>query len=92
MRKLVEFLAGGDRKVGRDDRRGGQESWKGWRKRTRRREEQEASLTEALADKTKVVKFVVDKWVVNKGFGKVQSGEAAFIHARVVQGATVLRH
>ena len=39
--------------------------------------EHEASLKEALADKTKVVKLVVDKWFVDKGygFGKVPTGE-----------------
>ena len=29
----------------------------------------ESSLPEALADKTKVVKLIVDKWFVDKGFG-----------------------
>ena len=40
-------------------------------------------------DKTKVMMLVVDKWFVDKGFGygKVQTGENAFIHASVVQGA-----
>ena len=32
-------------------------------------EECEASLPDALADRTKVVKLVVDKWFVDKGFG-----------------------
>ena len=32
-------------------------------------EEREASLQDALADRTKVVKLVVDKWFVDKGFG-----------------------
>ena len=52
----------------------------------------EASLPEALADKTKVVKLLVDKWFVDKGFGfgKTPSGEVVFIHASVVQGAEVL--
>ena len=51
----------------------------------------EATLEEALADKTKVVKLVVDKWFVDKGFdfGKVPTGETVFIHASVVQGAEV---
>ena len=31
--------------------------------------EHEANLQEALADKTKVVMLVVDKWFVDKGFG-----------------------
>ena len=52
----------------------------------------EASLPEALADKTKVVKLLVDKWFVDKGFGfgKASSGEVVFIHASAVQGAEVL--
>ena len=52
----------------------------------------ETSLPEALADRTKVVKLVVDKWFVDKGFGfgKVPSGEVVFIHASAVQGAEVL--
>ena len=52
----------------------------------------EAGLPEALADKTKVVKLLVDKWFVDKGFGfgKVPSGEVVFIHASAVQGAEVL--
>ena len=31
--------------------------------------EREASLPDALADRTKVMKLVVDKWFVDKGFG-----------------------
>ena len=55
-------------------------------------EEREASFPDALADRTKVEKFVVDKWFVNKGFrfGRVPTGEVIFIHASVVQGAEVL--
>ena len=55
-------------------------------------EEREASLPDALADRTKVAKLVVDKWFVDKGFGfgKVPSGEVVFIHASAVQGAEVL--
>ena len=54
--------------------------------------EREASLKEALADQTHVVKLVVDKWFVDKGFGfgKVLSGKIAFIHASVVYGGEVL--
>ena len=50
-------------------------------------EECEASLPDALADRTKVVKLVVDKWFVDKGFGfgRVPTGEVVFIHASVVQ-------
>ena len=52
----------------------------------------ESNLPEALADKTKVVELLVDKWFVDKcfGFGKVPSGEVVFIHASAVQGAEVL--
>ena len=55
-------------------------------------EEREASLEEALADHTKVVKLTVDKWFVDKGFGfgRAPSGEVVFIHASAVQGAEVL--
>ena len=52
----------------------------------------EASLPAAIADKTKVVKLVVDKWFVDKGFGfgKALSSEIVFIHASAVQGTEVL--
>ena len=55
-------------------------------------EEREASLGEALTDRTKVVKLTVDKWFVDKGFGfgKAPSGEVVFIQASAVQGAEVL--
>ena len=55
-------------------------------------EEREDSLPDALADRTKVAKLVVDKWYVDKGFGfgKVPTGEVVFIHASVVRGAEVL--
>ena len=55
-------------------------------------EEREASLPDALADRTKVVKLVVDKGFIDKGFnfGKVPTGEVIFIHASVVRGAEVL--
>ena len=47
-----------------------QEDWSAWRERDEQEYwEHETSLEEALADKTKVVKFVVDKWFVDKGFG-----------------------
>ena len=54
--------------------------------------ESETNLEEALSDKTKVVKLVIDKWFVDKGFGfgKVSTGEAVFIHASVVHGGEVL--
>ena len=52
----------------------------------------EANLQEALSDKTKAVKLVIDKWFVDKGFGfgKVPTGETVFIHASVVHGGEVL--
>ena len=55
-------------------------------------EEREASLPDALADRTKVVKLVVDKWFIDKGFGfgRVPTGEVIFIHVSVVRGAEVL--
>ena len=54
--------------------------------------EHEASLPDDLAERTKVVKLVVDKWFVDKGFGsgKVPTGGIVFIHASVVRGADVL--
>ena len=55
-------------------------------------EEREVSLGEAHTDRTKVVKLIVDKWFVDKGygFGRAPTGEVVFIHASVVQGAEVL--
>ena len=55
-------------------------------------EEHKASLPVARQDRTKVVKLVVDKWFVDKGFGlgKVPTGEVVSIHASVVRGAEVL--
>ena len=43
-------------------------------------------------DRTKVVKLVLNKWLVDKGcgFGKVPTAEIVFIHASVVRGAEVL--
>ena len=54
--------------------------------------EREANLQEALTDQSKVVKLIVDKWFVDKGFGfgTAETGEIVFIHASVVQGAKVL--
>ena len=54
--------------------------------------EHEADLQEALENQTKVVRLVVDKWFVDRGFGfgKTSTGEIVFIHASVVQGAEVL--
>ena len=50
------------------------------------------TFQEALANQSKAVKVVVDKWFVDKGygFGKVPKGEIVFIHASAVQGAEVL--
>ena len=54
--------------------------------------EHEARMQEALANQSKAVKVVVDKWFVDKGygFGKAPKGEIVFIHASAVQGAEVL--
>ena len=54
--------------------------------------EHEVELEEALANQAKVVRLVVDKWFVDRGFGfgKTSTGEIVFIHASVVQGAEVL--
>ena len=53
----------------------------------------EATLEEALVDHSKVVKVLVDKWFVDKGFGfgKTPTGQIVFIHASAVQGAEVLK-
>ena len=52
----------------------------------------EVTLEEALADHSKVVRVIVDKWFVDRGFGfgKVPTGEIVFIHASAVVGAEVL--
>ena len=49
--------------------------------------EHEANLQEALANQSKAVKVLVDKWFVDKGygFGKAPTGEIVFIHASAVQ-------
>ena len=54
--------------------------------------EHEANLQEALANQSKAVRVLVDKWFVDKGngFGKAPTGEIVFIHASTVQGAEVL--
>ena len=53
----------------------------------------EATLEEALANQSKVVKVIIDKWFVDKGFGfgKTPTGQSIFIHASAVQGAEVLK-
>ena len=54
--------------------------------------EHEANLQEALANQSKAVKVLVDKWFVDKGYGlgKDPTGEIVFIHASAVHGAEVL--
>ena len=70
------------------------EGWNAWKKEQDEQDDhdREASMTEALTDKTKVVKLVVDKWFVDRGFGfgKVPTGEIVFIHANAVVGVEVL--
>ena len=53
----------------------------------------EATLEEALTNQSKVVKVIVDKQFVDKGFGfgKTPTGQSIFIHASAVQGAEVLK-
>ena len=92
-RKMLEFLVRRERKVDTQaevattrlerlerEKEGGEDR------------EHETNLEEALVDKTKVVKVVVDKWFVDRGFGfgKVPTGEIVFIHANAVVGAEVL--
>ena len=45
--------------------------------------ERVANFQEALTDQSKVVKLIVDKWFVDKGFGfgMTTTGEIVFIHA-----------
>ena len=54
--------------------------------------EHEANLQKALANQSKAVKVLVDKWFVDKGyaFGRAPTGEIVLIHASTVQGAEVL--
>ena len=89
---MLEFLVSRERKVDVKT----EVAVKNLQRLEKERDEQddkdrEASLKEALADKTKVVKLVVDKWFVDKGFGfgKVSTGEIIFIHACVVHGGEV---
>ena len=53
----------------------------------------EATLEEALTNQSKVVKVIIDKWFVDKGFGfgKTPPGQSIFVHASAVQGAEVLK-
>ena len=43
----------------------------------------EVTLEEALTNQSKVVKVIIDKWFVDKGFGfgKTPTGQVVFIHA-----------
>ena len=77
MKKMLEFLVRRERKIDVKTEVGA--------KKLER-------LKEALADKTKVVKLVVDKWFVDRGFefGKVPTVEIVFFHASVVRGGEVL--
>ena len=93
MKKMLEFLVRRERKVDVKT----EVAVKKLERLEKERDEQddkerEASLKEALADKTRVVKLVVDKWFVEKGFGcgKVPTDEIVFIHASVVHGGEVL--
>ena len=92
-RKMLEFLVRRERKVDTQ----AEVATRRLERLEREKEdeedrEHETNLEEALADKTKVVKLVVDKWFVDRGFGfgKVPTGEIVFIHANAVVGAEVL--
>ena len=93
MKQMLQFLVRRERKVDMKT----EVAAKKLQRLEREREEEddkerESSLKESLADRTKVVKLVVDKWFVDKGFGfgKVPTGETVFIHASTVVGAEVL--
>ena len=94
IRRMVEFLVHSERKIRRQDGRGGPKAGEvGKRESSQLKdEERETSLEQAVMDHTKLVKVIVDKWFVDKGygFGKAPSGEVVFIHASVVQNADVL--
>ena len=92
-RKMLEFLVRRERKVDTQ----AEVATRRLERLEREKEdeedrEHETNLEEALVDKTKVVKLVVDKWFVDRGFGfgKVPTGEIVFIHASAVVGAEVL--
>ena len=93
MKKMLQFLVRRERKV---DMKTEVAAKKLQRLEKEREEEddkeRETSLMESLDDKTKVVKLVVVKWFVDKGFGfgKVATGETVFIHASAAVGAEVL--
>ena len=94
MMKMLQFLVRREREVDMKT----EVAAKKLQRLEREREEEddkehESSLKEALADRTKVVKLVIDKWFVDKGFGfgKVPTGETIFIHASTVHGGEVLK-
>ena len=94
MKKMLQFLVRRERKVDMKTEVAAKKLQRLERERKEDDdEERESSLKEALADKIKVVKLVVDKWFVEKGFGfgKVPTGETIFIHASTVHGGEVLK-
>ena len=52
-------------------------------------EEREANLQEALGDKTRVVKPVIDKWFVDKGFGFVAKSPLAKLSSSMLASCMV---
>ena len=92
-RRMVEFLVRRERKLDvKADVAVRRLAWLEKEHSQLEDEEREASLPDALADRTKIVKLVVDKWFVDKGFGfgRVPTGEVIIIRASVVRGAEVL--
>ena len=92
-RKMLEFLVRRERKVDTQTEVATRRLERLEREKEDEEDrEHEANLEEALVDKTKVVKLVVDKWFVDRGFGfgKVPTGKIVFIHASAVVGAEVL--
>ena len=93
VRKMLEFLVRRERKVDTQ----AEVATRRLERLEREKEdeedrEHETNLEEALVNKTKVVKVVVDKWFVDRGFGfgKVPTGGIVVIHANAVVGAEVL--
>ena len=69
-RRMVEFLVRRERKLDvKADVAVRRLAWLEKEHSQLEDEEREASLPDALADRTKIVKLVVDKWFVDKGFG-----------------------
>ena len=90
VRKMLEFLLRRERKVDTQT----EVATRRLERLERENDEEEdqvceANLEEALANKSKAVKLVVDKWFVDRGygFGKVPTSEIVFIHASAVVGA-----